>query len=276
MLKNKKVTAFVVAALVLFAAGTVQAADWGTSSIQAGSVVVKSIVHPLGTQSITQSTDPNTLVAGSVACSAGGITTENSYFRLFDLDTDHALTGAYAVQSVDYGIETAVDFGVPQTIQVTTACLPDGMPYLNVFLNEQATEVHAQPDADLEFFNVAASGSCNADDSSLSMELEFPLDCTVAGCGAIFVGSNNLGQSDPSYVQSGSCGLADPTNLAAIGFPDMHLVMIVNGDGTDGNGDGGTDGGQDGPVPASSTIGMIALAILLGSSAFFMRRRVLN
>jgi hypothetical protein len=278
MLNNKKATVMAIAALLVFTAGTaVQAAEWGYSSLpQNGQYVTKSIIHPLAPQSITQSTDPNTLGAGSIACGNGAATTENSWYRLFDLDGGHGLTGAFCAESVDYGIETAIDNGVPQNLVVTTACLPDGMPYLNLFLNEVGSEVHAQADADLEFFNVTASGCCDADTESMSVELEAPLDCTVAGCGQLYIGSNNLGQSGPTYLASVSCGVNDPTNIADIGFPDMHLVMIVNGDGTDGNGDGGQDG-DDGPVPASNGIGMVLmLVLLLGSSAYFMRRRVMN
>jgi len=281
MLNHKKATVLVMAALVLFTVGTVaQAAELGFSNLpQDGTIVVKSNIHPLTPQSITQNTDPNTLSAGTVACSNAGTTTENSYFRLFDLDVDHALSGMFCAESLDYGVETAVDLGVPQVTAVTTACLDDGLPYLDLFLTEVGSETHPQPDADLEFFNVTASGCCDAGGQSMSVELEAPTDCTVAGCGQIFYGSNNLGQSAPTYIASASCGIVDPTDMAAIGFPDVHVIFVVHGDGTDGNGggDGGGDGGSDGPVPASNGIGMVLmLVILLGSSAYFMRRRVMN
>jgi len=281
MLNHKKATAVALAALVLFAAGTaVQAAELGLSNIpHNGQYVVKTNIHPLTPQSITQNTDPNSLTAGTVACSAAGTTTENSYFRLFDLDTDHGLTGSFCAESLDYGVETAVDLGVPQTTATTTACLDDGMPYLGLFLTEVGSGTTGQADADLEFFNVATSGCCDADTQSMSIELEAPIDCTIAGCGALFFGSNNLGQSAPTYIASGSCGIVDPTDMAAIGFPDVAIVMVVHGDGTDGNGggDGGGDGGSDGPVPASNGIGMVLMLVaLLGSSAYFMRRRVMN
>jgi hypothetical protein len=276
MLNHRKLSVLAVAALMLMAAGTAaQSAELSYSSLeQNGHYVTKSVVHPLAPQSITQNTDPNTLVAGSVACSAGGITTENSYFRLFDLDADHGLSGAFCAENVDYAIETATDFGVRQFLNVNTACLDDGLPYLGVFLDEVGSVSNSQPDAVEEFFNSLASGCCDSATQSMSIELEAPLDCTVAGCGNIFIGSNNLGQSAPTYIASASCGIVDPTDFAAIGFPDVHVVMVVNGDGTDGN--GGGDGGND-VVPASNGIGMVLmLVLLLGSSAYFMRRRVMN
>lgn len=171
MLNHRKVTVLAMAALVLFAAGTVaQSAEFSLSPLeQNGHYRTNPNAQPLGPASITQSTDPNTLIAGTVACSAAGTTTENSYFRLFDLDTDHGLSGSFCAGSVDYGIETATDFGVRQFVNVNTACLDDGMPYLGIFLTEVGSVSTAQPDADLEFFNSAADGCCDADTQALSL-----------------------------------------------------------------------------------------------------------
>jgi len=46
---------------------------------------------------------------------------------------------------------------------------------------------------------------------------------------SFFIGSNALGQSGPSFIRAADCGVAEITNLAAIGFPNMHLVMSVSG-----------------------------------------------
>ena len=157
------------------------------------------------------------------------------------------------INSVDYGIETAVDNGVPQQLAVTTACLDDGLPYMNAFLIEVGTEVSPQPDANLEFFNVPAAGCCNAETQSMSIKLEAPVDCIEEGCQSLFIGVNSLGQIAPSYIEAEDCNVFDPLDLAAIGFADIHTVMIINGDGTDGNGGadgGGIDGGGDDAVPA--------------------------
>jgi len=228
---------------------------------------------------ITQNIDPNSLTAGTIACSNAGVTTENSFYRLFDLDADHAFTGVFCVDSVDYAIETAVDLGIPQQLVVTTSCLDDGLPFMDAFLIEVGSVTHAQPDADMEFFNVAAAGCCDADTQSMSIELEAPIDCTQAGCGSLFLGSNNSGQIRPTYIKSDSCAVPEPTDLAVIGFPDVHLVMVAYGSGTDGGhgdggGDGGGDPGGDGKVPATGGVGPLLLLVLcLGSAALYLRRR---
>jgi len=51
-----------------------------------------------------------------------------------------------------------------------------------------------------------------------------------SGIGRLFIGSNDAGQSAPSYLRSASCGLVEPTDTADIGFPGMHIVMNVTGE----------------------------------------------
>ena len=41
------------------------------------------------------------------------------------------------------------------------------------------------------------------------------------------VGSNNLGETAPTYISSAACGIATPVTMAGIGFPDVHLIMSV-------------------------------------------------
>ena len=45
-------------------------------------------------------------------------------------------------------------------------------------------------------------------------------------------------QTGPSYISATECGLTTPTNLADIGYPNMHVVMNINGAcfGTGGSG----------------------------------------
>ena len=62
--------------------------------------------------------------------------------------------------------------------------------------------------------------------STLVVEISSP---DLSGVGAFFIGSNAAGQSDPSYLSSASCGIAQPTDFAAIGFPNIHVVMSVSG-----------------------------------------------
>ena len=44
-----------------------------------------------------------------------------------------------------------------------------------------------------------------------------------------YVGSNAAGQTAPGYIAASACSISQPTSLASIGCPDMHMVMNVTG-----------------------------------------------
>ncbi|HNB33923.1 MAG TPA: HYR domain-containing protein, partial [Bacteroidia bacterium] len=46
---------------------------------------------------------------------------------------------------------------------------------------------------------------------------------------SFFIGSNNSAQTGPSYISAADCGITTPTDLATIGFPNMHIILNVNG-----------------------------------------------
>ena len=53
----------------------------------------------------------------------------------------------------------------------------------------------------------------------------------VLPAGRLFtIGSNGQGQSAPGYLRAPVCDVAVATDLGAIGFPAMHMVMRVVGE----------------------------------------------
>ena len=242
-----------------------------------GAFAVRDIIHPLAPQQITQNTDPNTLVGGtSVACQSGGITTDNHWWRLFDLDDDHGLLNTLTVASLDYGIETAV--GPTQNITATMYCLDEGLPFELAFLTQVGMNTVAQPDADLEFFNIAVDGSCDTASQDLAVDMSTE-DCLAgeANCLSLFIGMNDLGESATTYIHADDCGILDPVDVNVVDFADHHVVYVVNGEADGGTGDGGAGDGGDGDgggVPSATVSGLLLMVlVLLGSSAYFLRRR---
>src|SRR5581483_9668523 len=53
-------------------------------------------------------------------------------------------------------------------------------------------------------------------------------DGTVVG-NLFFIGSNTDPETGTSYLNAADCGGPDPTPTGDLGFPDMHIVMNVNG-----------------------------------------------
>lgn len=219
--------AVLVLLLVCCASATAQAAEITRLDGGGNRIEVRDPAPLLTPVSITQSIDPNSLVDGiSVACTSGDVARNNSWLRVFDLDGDHGLGCEFCVESIDYGIELAVG---PQNITANLYCLADGLPFLYAFMQLVGTNTVPQPDSILQFFNIPVEGCCDPETESLVVELRSE-DCVDLGtCTSLFLGMNDLGQIAPTYISADDCSVIDPIDLADLGFPDAHAVMIVNG-----------------------------------------------
>lgn len=175
-----------------------------------------------GEVTITHSVSQDIVGGNSVACSPddGFTTTENGYLRVFEL-ADFDIAGDFAVTNVSFGVE---DISPAQTLTVNLYTLEGAFVYANLtpIGSAQAT-VETQ---NLALVTVPVEGMAPAG-STLVVEIDAP---DQSGAGRFFVGSNNAGQTAPSYLRSESCGLAEPTDTAEIGFPGMHIVMNVTGE----------------------------------------------
>jgi hypothetical protein len=206
------------------AAGGVTAAQGlsGNASAQPGLSVTPSLPPtPADEVTITHSQSQEIVSGNSVACSPDGglTTTENSYLRTFVLN-DFGLGGGFTVSSVSFGVE-ASDPSQPLTVNLYT--LDGEFVYDNLTLVGSA-DVTLDP-TDLGMVTVPVTGVAPAG-STLVVELDSP---DMSGSGRLFIGSNDAGQTAPSYLASASCGLVEPTDTADIGFPGMHIVMNVTG-----------------------------------------------
>jgi hypothetical protein len=211
-------------------AGVREGADWSAAGTGTGvSVTAESTLNP-ASQTITQSVDPSTITSlNSVSCNAGGIHTDNSYLRAFDLDS-FGLTSGFNVTEVEIGIETAASgsgTGQPMTVNLYQWDGVSAFTFANLIPGLVGTATVNVPDQALSLFTIPVAGSV-AGGQYLVVEIFTP-DGT-AGNNSLFIGSNAAGQTGPSYLAAVDCGVAEPTNTAAIGFPGMHIVMSVTGD----------------------------------------------
>jgi hypothetical protein len=171
---------------------------------------------------ITHSVSQDIVGGNSVACSPdnGLTTTENGYLRTFSLD-DFDISGDFAVTQVSFGVESLTP---AQTLTVNLYTLEGEFVYANMTpIGSAQANVSAQ---DLTLVTVPVEGVAPAG-STLVVEIDAP---DQAGVGRLFIGSNNAGQTAPSYLRSATCGLPEPTDTAEIGFPGMHIVMNVTGE----------------------------------------------
>jgi len=176
---------------------------------------------------ITHSASQTIITGNSVSCNAGGLHANNSYFRAFNL-TNFGITEDFDISMVEIGVEQAIGAGGTQPITVylytSSTAFPTGYPGS---LTQIGTANINVPDQSLTLFQIPITGTAPAG-SELVVEIFTP-DGQTAGH-SFFIGSNNLGQTGPSYIMAADCGITVPTDVGGIGFPGMHIVMNVTGE----------------------------------------------
>jgi hypothetical protein len=150
---------------------------------------------------------------------------DNSYYRVFDLAAA-GVPGDLEVEYVQIGVEEATSptGSQPATLSLYTlggTFLVGNLQVLattSVTIQNQAATLNTMPIA-----TTVPAGS------KLVVELFVP---DSAGQGRLFfIGSNAVGQTAPSFLRANvaGCDVTEPTDLAALGFPGMHIVMKVVG-----------------------------------------------
>lgn len=185
----------------------------------------RPLVLPLGAAcgsiTLTQSSSQAITALNSVSCNAGGLHSDNSYFRSFPLTAD------INVCEVQFAIETATGAGGTQPVTVNlytgTGAFPGTFPGSYTQIGTANVSV---PDQAATIFPATVNGLATAG-SNLVVEVFTP-DGQTAG-NSFFFGTNAAGETAPSYLQAADCGVTTPTTTAAIGFPQMQLVMNVVG-----------------------------------------------
>ncbi len=179
---------------------------------------------------LTHSASQTIMSANSVSCNAGGLHADNSYLRTFTL-SDFGIFGDLTVTSVDVGVELAsAGSGGSQPATVNLYTLDGPLVWANMTLIGTADVDVA--DQSLSIINVPVNGTVPAGGT---LVVEFFTPDGQADGNSFFVGSNNLGQTAPTYLAAADCGVVEPTDTAALGFPDMHLVMNVRGETAGGD-----------------------------------------
>src|SRR5947207_2411044 len=136
----------------------------------------------------------------------------------------------YDVTSVSFGIELAQSgdgTGQPLTVNLYAnngSAFPGGDWQSNLIATSGELNIPDQVDT---IFEVPITATVPAGTLELVMEVMTP-DGTAVG-NLLFIGSNADPETGPSYLSAVDCGVPDPTPTGDLGFPDMHIVMNVNG-----------------------------------------------
>jgi hypothetical protein len=188
---------------------------------QCGAVVTFTVgaTDNCAVQTLTQSTSQS-ITPGSVSCNAATLHTDNSYWRAYQLSSP----GPISVSAVTFGIEVANASGTGTTQPVTVRVHTSAGAFPGGTLTQVATQTYNISDQSATLFTASLSSPpVVAGNSILVLEVFTPSGQSAGH--SFFIGSNASGQSAPSYISASDCGVTAPTNLASIGFPNMHIVL---------------------------------------------------
>jgi hypothetical protein len=162
----------------------------------------------------------------SVACvnEADQFHSDNSYYRVFDLQS-FGVTGPLQVSMVQFGVEQATGAAGSQPAVVRLHTLT-GTVLSTANLSLLSTANPTITDQSTSILDVPVTAMVPAG-SRLVVELNTPDAQTVGH--SFFIGSNEGGQTGPSYLRAPDCGVNEPTDTTGLGFPNMHVVMNVIG-----------------------------------------------
>lgn len=209
-----------------------------------------------GSGQITQNTDAVTVVGGTVACGAGGNTTEQGWARCYNLLLEGVPPATnLTINSVQWfhgtlggstppgGVAMNVNiYTIPGACPVSPAAIPFATADLRASQSLLATAVGTVTvtftpgvviPAGLDFI-VEVEQLEDGTDAIPPYEYR-PADNTATEC-------------DSNYVRARDCGLSDWADMAGIGFPTARLIQVVgatNGGTPAVCGNGVVENGED-------------------------------
>lgn len=193
-------------------------------------IELRSVETPFGTTVDISQTASNAPEADNgVGCGSGdvatGSTADNSWWRRFYF-SEHGISGSTQVNTVTVASEVGPT--MPVTINVYTipsSVAVDTIPTAQLTLIGTGTGTVG---GTLTTTTVPITGATIADTSGVDLVVEYHVDGVPAGSGRLFPGGNSSAQTHTAFISSTACSITSPTPTAGIGFPDFHLVMVVN------------------------------------------------
>ena len=210
--------------------------------------------------------------AGAVACALNDYpyTTTNSWWRMFDLSEVAEIENGFTATSASVGIGTPTyENDWPTGVaEVRFYTVEGDLSLANLTAVGDTASIELTPDIALQVIDVDVSGVSVSADAQLAVEVYVPQGFEedletgeLTGGFDARAGINSFGATGPTYIYSyGSCGIADITDVAAIGFPDAQLVLSVTG--TDA-----TVANEDGAVAKRVTLGQAYPNPVVGQAA---------
>lgn len=184
----------------------------------------------------SESTDNVVIQPIGVSCAygpPGTVTTDNSFWRRYN-PAARGMQANFSVTQVNFGVAQALSGpggqGQTATLNLWRDPTPgDPAPRSElVLLGSEAVFIPDFTVAGLLTYALSTPVDCsNFGGDDLVLELALPDGMPTQS--GFFYGGNSAGQSSPTYLSSTACGIPEPLDVAAIGFPSSHMLFDVCG-----------------------------------------------
>lgn len=173
-----------------------------------------------GDDTITQSTNPNTVAPLTIWCGTTTVSAQNAVARGF------VATDSFNIECVTFGIHECSGGDWPVRVRVLLGQTSD--PYESLTLISE-TEILIPDGANRELFTIETGGVLIDAGVSYIVELSHTSRLVEDGGdgGLINFGFNNLGQSAPTYFRAPACAVDEFVTMQSIGYGNRHLVMSL-------------------------------------------------
>ncbi|OIJ24756.1 peptidase S8 [Nocardioides luteus] len=170
---------------------------------------------PAGETTLSHSSSHEVVQSSSVACPSGTTTILRTYSP-----GDFGISGGFTPTSVSFAVQETANGNTPVTATLYTLPAGAAFTFANLTPIGSGTTTVTSDFGSTYTVPVAASAEIAPDDI---------LVVSVAGA-AVYFGGNPAAETSPTYLASDACGTPEPTDAAALGFPDSNIILDVTGE----------------------------------------------
>jgi hypothetical protein len=182
-----------------------------------------AVVRMVEDTQIAQMSDNTPVSQNGISCGQQGVnTSDNSWWRRFYFSEHPAVGPSAAINSVTIAVENGPT--IPVTINLYT--IPHGVT-VNTIPLDQLTLIGSGSGTIggmLQTATIPVTGTV-ANTSASDLVVEYHIDGAST---PFFPGGNATAQTHPMFISSDACSLTTPVDPATIGYPNFHIIMIVD------------------------------------------------
>ncbi len=162
---------------------------------------------------LTQNTSSVAATGVGIGCNPGG---DNAFYRVYDL-TALGYTNDLTLNNIKFSVQSSAS---DRLVTVSAYTLNGALTDANLTLLGSTT-VTASTSTSIIDYTAAMGGLTVPGGSTLVISYAVALSTN----NAFIPGANSAGQSAPVYIKAAACGIPQPTSFAAVGFPNIHIIL---------------------------------------------------